>query len=178
MITLHNKTKSGLTLIEALIWFAIFAAVVAGVFALYSKTRNDSNATKVSQEIATIFSKTDSAYSSDSTDGLDNITALNLGLFPKTVKVTDASKGTVSNIFGGTITIKGTAPSEFSVTYTNIPRGDVCYKIINSQRNVGWYNFNSVGFFNASYVATNIASYCQVSGSNSTIDLTFTRSIQ
>lgn len=40
-----------LTLIEALIWFAIFAAVVAGVFSLYSNSRDANNASTTNKEL-------------------------------------------------------------------------------------------------------------------------------
>lgn len=172
----QNYRTSGLTLIESLIWLAILASIIVGVFSIYNKTRDNKNISIVSQELSTIFSKTDSIYSTNNTDGLNNLTALNLGLFPKTVKIIDSSTGKLANIFGGEITITGNPPNEFSVTYTKIPRGEICYKIIDSQKKVGWYSLNSVGFFNQSYIAHNIAGYCKETTGNNIIDLTFTKS--
>ena len=79
----YTSRNIGLTLIEALIWFAIFAAVVAGVFSLYSSSRNASNASTVNKELSTIFSQTEQLFASDDTSALaNNKIALQLGIFP------------------------------------------------------------------------------------------------
>jgi type II secretory pathway pseudopilin PulG len=132
----YKKGVHGLTLIEALIWFAIFASVTAGVFALYSSTRNANNVATVNKELSTMFAKTENLFASDTTKGLDNAIGLKLGIFPKTAKV--SSSGVINNVFGGTITLQGIAPSTFMVTYTNIPSGEVCSNIIKAQKSVGW----------------------------------------
>ena len=87
-MNLNYKLKNqGLTLIEALIWFAIFGAVVAGVFTLYSSSRNASNASIVNKELSTIFSQTEQLYAYEHTQGLTNAVALQLGIVPQSLKV-------------------------------------------------------------------------------------------
>ncbi|HFL7940788.1 TPA: type 4 pilus major pilin [Pseudomonas putida] len=170
----NKKSLLGLTLIEALIWFAIFASVVAGVFALYSQSRNSSNASTVNKELSTIFSQTEQLYASDDTASLTNTVALQLGIFPGSVKVKGA---VVNNVFGGTITITGTTPSGFGVIYTNIPTGDVCSSIVRSQKSVGWDTATVGGTavsYNSSYSIASVAAACKNAG-GAAMSVTFTR---
>ena len=169
---LNYKSKNqGLTLIEALIWFAIFAAVVAGVFALYSSSRNASNASTVNKELSTIFSQTEQLFASDDTAGLTNAIGLQLGIFPSTVKVNGA---VVNNVYGGTITLTGQSPSGFTVIYTNIPYGEVCSNIVRAQKAVGWDSGNGVNY-NQSYTIEKVATSCGNNGQGSKA-ITFVRS--
>lgn len=135
-MTKLNSKVNGLTLIEALIWFAVFAAVVAGVFAIYGSTRNANNVATVNKELATIYARSEAIYAYESPAELDNATALKLGIYPKTVKVSPS--GEVNNVFGGTITLQGFQPRTFMVTYTNVPAGETCVNIIKAQKAVGW----------------------------------------
>lgn len=165
---LNYKFKNqGLTLIEALIWFAIFAAVVAGVFSLYSSSRNASNASTVNKELSTIFSQTEQLYASDNTSGLNNTVGLQLGVFPKSLKVaTDWT--TINNIFGGTVTLTGESLSRFSVIYTNIPSGEICSNIVKTQKAVGWDRANTNPgrdvHYNSTYDIANVAAACGENG--------------
>lgn len=172
----YQSKNQGLTLIEALIWFAIFAAVVAGVFALYSNSRNASNASTVNKELSTIFSQTEQLYATESTDGLVNADALKLGVFPKSVKVA-ADGSTINNVFGGTIVITGTAPSGFDVAYTNVPSGEVCSAIVRSQKAVGWDSVSTGSkkvTYDSTYKISSVADACGSNGKTS-VTVTFTR---
>ncbi len=175
---IKTKNQQGLTLIEALIWFAILAAVIAGVFALYSQTRNSNNAATVNKELSTIFAQTEQLFATEDTEQLadgGNKLALRLGIYPSSLKTT-ATGNTVQNVFGGSVSITGFSPSGFSITYTNIPKGEVCNNIIKSQKAVGW---DSVGgddevTYNAGYNITQVADYCGDNG-DGVISLTFNR---
>lgn len=133
----YNSKNQGLTLVEALIWFALLAAVIAGIFGVYQSNRNSNNSTTVNKELSTIFTQTESLFSTETTDGLTNVNAVQLGVFPKTVKIVGTGT-TINNIFGGTIDLTGIAPSGFQIVYTNVPAGSVCSNIIRSQKAVGW----------------------------------------
>ena len=163
---IKTRNNVGLTLIEALIWFAIFAAVVAGVFALYSQSRNSSNASTVNKELSTIFSQTEQLFASEDTAQLTtggNRLAMNLGIYPSSLKTTKDSTN-VQNVFGGKVTISGQTPSGFTVTYTNIPRGEVCANIVKSQKAVGWDSVGTVKY-NEDYKISNVSTYCGSNGS-------------
>ena len=161
----YTSRNTGLTLIEALIWFAIFAAVVAGVFSLYASSRNASNASTVNKELATIFSQTEQLFASDDTAGLNNTIGLQLGIFPKSLKVVTAgtTTTTISNVFGGTVTILGETPSKFTVTYTNIPSGEVCSNIVRAQKAVGWDSGLAVSY-GSTYAIKDVAAACGDNG--------------
>jgi len=167
----YASKNKGLTLIEALIWFAIFAAVVAGIFALYSSSRNANNAATVNKELSTIFSQTEQLFASEDTKDLtDNKVALQLGIFPKSLKVsTDGT--TISNVFGGKVTLSG-----FTVIYTNVPTGEVCSNIIRAQKAVGWdtADTGTTVSYNSTYSINKVATACGDNGKKA-ISLTFVR---
>lgn len=172
---IKTRSQIGLTLIEALIWFAIFAAVVAGVFALYSQSRNSSNASTVNKELSTIFSQTEQLFASEDTAQLTsggNRLAMNLGIYPSSLKTTKGGIK-VQNVFGGEVTIEGQSPSGFSIQYTNIPKGEVCANIVKSQKAVGWDSVGTVKY-NDGYKISDVSTYCGTNGSG-VITLKFSR---
>lgn len=178
MKTKINSNK-GLTLIEALIWFAIFAAVIAGVFALYNNSKNSNNASTISKELTTIFVKTEEVFASQSTGGLTTKLAVQLGIFPSSTKITDAANGTVYNVYGGKIVMQGYAPVGYTVNYFSIPKGSVCSSIVKSQRNTGWlrvYNGTQDLYYDETYTIAKVASFCGKDG-DGTLELVWTRDL-
>ena len=172
---IKTRNNVGLTLIEALIWFAIFAAVVAGVFALYSQSRNSSNASTVNKELSTIFAQTEQLFASEDTAQLTsggNKLAMNLGIYPSSLKTTKGGD-TVQNVFGGKVTISGETPSGFTVTYENIPKGEVCANIVKSQKAEEWDSVGTVKY-NDGYKISDVSTYCGSNGSG-VISLAFVR---
>ena len=174
---IKKRNNVGLTLIEALIWFAIFAAVVAGVFALYSQSRNSSNASTVNKELSTIFSQTEQLFASEDTAQLTtggNRLAMNLGIYPSSLKTTKGGDK-VQNVFGGEVTIDGQTPSGFSIQYTNIPKGEVCANIVKSQKAVGWDSVIDGNVkYNEDYKISDVSTNCGSNGSG-VISLDFVR---
>lgn len=132
-----------------MIWLAIFGAVVAGVFTLYSNSRNANNA-------STMFAQTEQLFANDDTSTLTNKVAIQLGIFPKSLKVDGEN---IYNVFGGTVEITGQAPIGFTVVYTNVPSGQVCSTILKSQRAVG----RTVSY-NNEYVIEQVATTCNNQG--------------
>jgi hypothetical protein len=166
----NKKRTSGLTLIEGLIWFAIFAAVVAGTFQLYSKSRESVMIGNVNQEISTMFSKIDKLYEYESTASLNAKLAYDLGAVPKSVKAV-SNQTVYKNQFGGDINIVGIAPAGFLITYTKIPYGKICAGIIAGQRQVGWnYVLDNQGNrvnYDENYTISKVAAACKTEGSGS-----------
>ncbi|MGE1527077.1 hypothetical protein ACUDA6_13695 [Pseudomonas ceruminis] len=175
---IKTRNSGGLTLIEALIWFAIFAAGVAGVagvFALYSQSRNSSNASTVNKELSTIFSQTEQLFASEDTAQLTtggNRLAMNLGIYPSGLKTTKGGIK-VQNVFVGEVTFEVQSPSGFSIQYTNIPKGEVCANIVKSQKTVGWDSVGTVKN-NDGYKISDVSTYCGTNGSG-VIALKFSR---
>lgn len=170
----YNSKNQGLTLVEALIWFALLAAVIAGIFGVYQSNRNSNNSTTVNKELSTIFTQTESLFATETTDGLANTAAVQLGVFPKTLKIAKDGS-TINNIFGGTVKLTGTAPSGFQVVYTNVPAGAVCSNIIRSQKAVGWDTANTIVYTDQTKsTLQQIGTLCGIDGS-APKELTFTR---
>lgn len=170
---LNYIKNKGLTLIEALIWFAIFAAVVAGIFTLYASSRNASNASIVNKELSTIFSQMEQLYANDDTGAITNGIGVQIGVFPSTLKFTDPSKAEIANVFGGSVRISGQSPSGFSIAYTNIPSGEVCSNIVRAQKSVGWDTGLGVSY-NSTYTIAKVAAACGNNG-GAAKTLTFVR---
>ncbi len=171
----RNKSIAGVTLVEALIWFAIAATIIYGVFSLYSQSRNASNAATVNKELSTIFSQTEQLFATEDTAQLTdggNRLALNLGIYPKGLK-SNSTGNTVQNVFGGDVTITGETPSGFTVTYDRIPTGEVCANIIRAQKAVGWDSVNGMNY-DKDYKISDANTLCGPSG-NGTLDLVFVR---
>lgn len=167
---IKQQKSQGLTLIEALIWFAIFAAVVAGVFALYSNSRDSNLASSTNKEMSSIYANLSSIFQSENTSVLTPQIAYQLGAIPSSVKVSDDGK-TLKNAFGGAINIISIQPSGFGLTYTNVPYGTVCSAIMQSQRKVGWnYMIDTAGnkiTFDQTYSINQVGNVCKTDGSGS-----------
>lgn len=166
----NKKSNSGLTLIEALIWFAIFAAVIAGAFALYSKARESIMVTSVNEEMSTMFSKLDRLFQVESTAPLNAKLAYDLGAIPSSIKAVN-NNTVYKNRFGGDVNVVGIPPLGFLITYTSVPNGSVCAGIITGQRKVGWtYILDNKGnkiTFDENYKISQVANACKTSGSGS-----------
>lgn len=170
----YNSKNQGLTLVEALIWFALLAAVIAGIFGVYQSNRNSNNSTTVNKELSTIFTQTESLFATETTDGLANTAAVQLGVFPKTLKIA-ADGSTINNIFGGTVVLTGQKPSGFTVVYTNVPSGTVCSNIVRSQKAVGWDTANTIVYTDQTKsTLQQIGTLCGIDGAG-VKTLTFTR---
>lgn len=170
----YQSKNQGLTLIEALIWFALFAAVVAGVFALYSNSRNASNISTINKELSVIFSTTESLFATEDVSQITNLMAYKLGIFPKSLKISN-NGSTVKNILGGDVTIYGNGVSSFTVTYNGIPSGSICASIIRGQKSIGWESVNGMYYFEFSSVEL-ATTLCGPDGMG-TLDLAFTRGV-
>jgi hypothetical protein len=168
---IFKNKNNGLTLIEALIWFAVFAAVVAGVFSLYAKSRDESLASSVNREISTMFAKLDDISNKEDSTGLNPNLAYRLGAVPSTLKMSNDGY-VLKNSFGGSVNIVGLPPSGFLVTYTNVPYGRICSAIMATQSKVGWnymidYPEGNKITFDSTYSINKVASVCKKNGSGS-----------
>lgn len=162
IINMHDEKYkiNGLTLIESLIWFAVFSAVMVGVFLLYSASKDKNNTIEMSKELTTIYLNIEQIFENEDTLGLNNDLSMKLGIYPKTTK----TKGTIAyNSFGGTINITGSNQKVFTVEYFGIPSGEICSNFVRSQKNTGWYLVNVNGtivYFGDQYKVSDILDGC------------------
>lgn len=158
---LINKSKNkGLTLIESLIWFSIFAVVMVSVFVAYQLYKVKSDGVTAGKDLSTIYMNIDKFFGAEGTLGLDNELAMQLGVFPKHLKV----KGNnVYNVYGGTIVVNGSDQKTFTVTYFGIPSGASCTNLLLTQKNTGWYMANVSGesvFFDSTFKMSTVSNAC------------------
>lgn len=163
-----NKNRMALTLVEALIWFAVFAAVIAGVFALYSAARTSNMITTVNKEIATMYSKSQQFYEGTGSLGAGELSganinqvAINLGIIPKTLKVSGSS---IKSIFGGNVILYDSIGG-LIMQYTEVPTGKICSGIVSGQKKIGW-RFVVVGglsrvYYDDTYKISDVQQLCK-----------------
>lgn len=175
MKIMRNNKNEGLTLIEALIWFAIFAAVIVGVFYLYKNTKEANQLIDTNRELSYIYTKANALYTEGNTGfslneassgSIVNDLAISLGLIPSTLKINGSS---INNNFGGIVTFVNRATG-FVVQYTKVPTGKTCMNLVNGQKKVGW-EFVVVGglsrvYYNNTYTINSPLELCK--GDNGT----------
>lgn len=164
MKLIKNNNK-GLTLIEALIWFALFAAVIYSAFVMFNHYRNEQKIYNVSQELESIYKTTEAMFALTTNDDMNKLALtkqdlLDFGVYPKTLKVRTASNTTSAF---GPIDINYGGANGMAVNYTTIPRGEICSKIILSQKQVGWYKVGSLTY-NDALTPTAVTNFCAGNG--------------
>jgi len=168
---LIKRKDKGLTLIEALIWFALFAAVIYSAFVMYNHYKNEQKIYTVSKELETIYKKTEAMFALTTNDVLNTLPVtkqdfLDFGIYPTTLKVRTVANTTSAF---GPININYNGADGMQVNYTKIPKGEICSKIILSQKLIGWYKVNSLNY-NSSLTPSSISSLCSGNGN---VNLTF-----
>lgn len=108
--------QAGATLLEALSFLAISAIVVLGATSLLSSAFGSSDVNQHLREIISIKTGTKSYLSGQgSYVGATNANLIQAGLIPSTLSI---SGSTITNSFGGTVTVTGTATAYTIVTTT------------------------------------------------------------
>lgn len=165
------KSNQGLTLIEAMIWFALFAAVIYSAFVMYNSYKQNQNTYMINSELKHIYKNMNAIINYTTNDdvtklGMTKKDLLDAGVYPYTLRVrtealTMGVYGKVEIVYGG-----GSNYEVYSTTYYEIPKGDVCTKIVLGQNNVGWNRVNNLLFANA-------ASLINLCGGEGTVNLQF-----
>jgi type II secretory pathway pseudopilin PulG len=137
---MYYSKNGGLTLIEALIWFAVFSAILFSVMIIYKNSQAKANITLETKNIQFIFSGLQDAQKEGLSNDLNNETAANLGIIPRNIK--KSSDGKFINSWGGDVVIEYVEGEGYRLTYKNVPEED-CVSLINQQKNVGWGKIES-----------------------------------
>lgn len=166
-----RKNNKALTLIEALIWFALLAALVFFAFISYNGYSKDQKIYTVDSELQHVYKKMNTLlYSTPKTDvakfSITKTDLIEFGVYPQNLKST--ANGFTISVFGKMhIAYKnGTGQEIYSVTYYEIPKGDVCSKIIISQKSVGWTRVNALA-------AANMGKPASICNGTGNVDLEF-----
>ena len=174
----RNQNKQGLTLIEVLIGITIFGVLVAAVFGIYQSVQSGNQANEAGRNIQTIFNNTEKVFRRSDTDDLSTVSALQLGIIPAGM---NEIGGTIYNVFEGEVTLEGDGPRGYVLTYNEVPTGDTCTALIQSQQGVGWDEAQSSSGGSAIDIigddqspVSDIASACDPDNNDVTV-LTFTK---
>ncbi len=133
--------NKGVSIVEALIWFALFSIVIFGVFSIYKNTKNKENIILESKNIQFIFSRLQSVVMEDNSNEINNDVAGKLGILPESLKKSNIN-GDITNVWGGGVVLEYIDGKGYKLTYKNVPSMD-CLAIVNSQKNVGWGKIES-----------------------------------
>lgn len=162
---LIKRKSKGLTLIEALIWFALFAAVIYSAFVMYNHYKTEQNIYNVGQELEHIFKYSEVFLSQNSQQsivkqGLNDSDLILAGVYPKLKGQTDSKIGT--SIYGN-VAISYVGNNQGMKVYYYVPRGEICNKIILSQKLVGWQKVNTLNF-DQTFAPTQVTNFCKGTG--------------
>jgi type II secretory pathway pseudopilin PulG len=108
-------------MVEMLGVLAIIGVLSVGAIAGYSKAMNKHKINKTINQMTQIINNIRNVYvNKHDYSGLNNIEAVNLGVFP-TEMVTDPTTGKVKNLYQGDVTVSGTTEN-FDVFFEGLPR--------------------------------------------------------
>jgi type II secretory pathway pseudopilin PulG len=111
----------GRTMVEMLGVLAIVGVLSIGAIAGYSKAMNKRKINKTIDQMTQIINNIRNVYvNKRDYSGLNNIEAVNLGVFP-TEMVTDSATGKVKNLYQGDVIVSGTT-DDFDVLFEGLPR--------------------------------------------------------
>ena len=129
--------QTGASLLEGIAYLGIAALVLIGAVALLNTAFSSANSNQLNQELSAIQTATRKLFmTTQGSFGAADITAglIGAGGFPQTLNTT-AVAGTVTNVWGGLVTVKGDN-ADFIVQYTAVP-ADVCINSLTATTS-GW----------------------------------------
>ena len=135
-----RRRQRGASLLEAIAYLGIAAIVVIGAVALLNGAFNSASTNELSEQVTAIQTGVKKLYMGQSGGyaDLSNTVLVSAGVLPATVMA--AGDGTVTNNWGGAVTVAGTATS-FTIQYASVP-ASVC---VNAVTGGGSWTSISVG---------------------------------
>lgn len=163
--------QAGLGLIEILIYLAIAGSIILGVFKLASNARTSSEDGDEITTVQAVVTKVRGGFTGKpSYTGVSTSFVVHANGFPDNM----VSGTTVSNRWGGTVTVATGAPvTTFNIVYTGVPTAN-CIGMVNG---LG-ASFNTISVGNtvvkaANTSSTDAAAADTACSSSSTVDVTF-----
>lgn len=173
-----SKVQSGFSILELLAVLAIAGVIVGGVLIGVGMVRDNNSIREQAEAIGTIYTNATNLFSEDSTDGLDLQQAIDMGIFPKSLKI-DGNKVTNQNN-KGTVDLESEGDG-FKLSWGGVKEGKVCLEIIKYQRKTGWDKiegsetaYDSTGD-NTSFIKDATDACKEGSGNGGLITLVFTK---
>ena len=165
---LRSGLQSGATLLEAIGFLGVAAVVITAMGAMIAFAFRDAQINQVGVEVVKIRSNVQRIYSLSNLSfppaGTMTQSMITAKVFPTTLAV-DAGANTVTNAFGGSVTVDGLAGNQFDVTYNGLPN-DVCVQLLASV--AGWEKV-SINGSATSVTSINAAAEACTEGSNTIV---------
>ncbi|MFB9288472.1 type 4 pilus major pilin [Pseudoduganella plicata] len=159
------QRQRGASLLEAIAYLGIAAVVVLGAVSLLNGAFGSAKSNQLSEEVVALRTAVRKLYMGQSYPVASLIPSLILANAVPATLARGTAAGTLSNSWGGAVTVAGTATG-FTITYNAIPQ-DVCINLISGAS--GWTAIvqgqNSLTTFPATVAnATTLCSVTTVAG--------------
>lgn len=137
--TVKRPTKSlylqrGASLLEGLAYLGVAAVVILGAVSLLNSALNGAQSNRSVEELTALRTGVKKLYGGQGYTGISEDNIWKAGLVPGTLKPS-GTPTTLTNSWGGAVTIASAAASEFSITYAGVPK-DACVSMISGA--TGW----------------------------------------
>ncbi|MCA8106615.1 type 4 pilus major pilin [Burkholderia sp. BCCIQ04A] len=134
--------QRGATLLEAIAYLGIAAIVVIGAIALLRGAFGSASSNQTAEQVTAIQTGVKKLYMGQTNgyNGLTTTVAIAAGIIPTTL-VIDTAANTVTDAWGGAVTVAGTGTGTFTITFDAVPT-DVC---INAASAGGTWTAVSIG---------------------------------
>lgn len=133
-----RRLQKGASLLEGIAYLGIAAIVVIGAIALLNSAFSSANSNQLNSELSAVQTASRKLFmTTQGNYGKADFTATLASAkgFPQSLTIN--TDGTVTNAWGGAVTVAGSnTATQFSITYTNVPE-DVCINALTSTTE-GW----------------------------------------
>lgn len=164
--------ERGATLLEAIAFLGVAAIVMLGALSLFGNSFTTASSSRLVQETNAIATGVKALYSSPGTGGYANLTMADLynaQVFPSTLQATNSGGNvTVTNQWGGAVTVTVGANSLPVLTYKNVPQS-VCISTLVASNNWLSITVNTVAQASATLNVTQATAACSSSTSNTMV---------
>ena len=131
---LHRGAQRGASLLEAIAYLGIAAVVVLGAVSLLNGAFGSAKANQTAEEVVALRTAVRKLYMGQAYPVETLVPNLLLANAVPATLARDAGAGSLSNSWGGAVTVAGTA-NGFTITYGAVPQ-DVCVNLVSGAS--GW----------------------------------------
>ncbi|WP_116137966.1 type 4 pilus major pilin [Trinickia diaoshuihuensis] len=127
-----RRAQRGATLLEAIAYLGIAAIVVIGAIALLNGAFSSASSNQTAEQVTAIQTGIKKLYMGQTNgyNGLTTAVAISAGVIPKTL-VINTTNNTVTDPWGGAVTITGTGAGTFTIEFDTVPK-DVCINAVSA----------------------------------------------
>ena len=126
-----RRAQRGASLLEAIAYLGIAAIVVIGAVALLNGAFSSAGSNSLSEQVNAIQTGVKKLYMTQGNgySGVTNAILAQAGVFPSDIAA--ASTGTVTDNWGGDVTVSSSSNDKFSIEFKNVPQA-VCISAVSA----------------------------------------------